>query len=85
MPLAAGRIEALDVFAEGMLYGSTERAMESGDFRLMWDEGDDAYRLFRPSADAGETIDVSARFRDELRSLRELLERSRLNIAESYA
>ena len=85
VPFAGGREKALDVFAEGMLYGSTERAVQSGDFRLMWDEAGDDYRLFRPLADAGETEDVSPRYGDELRSLRELLLRYHLKFAESYA
>ena len=69
-PLVAGRGPDRVVFAEGMLYGSTERALQVGGFRLMWDEQGDAYRLFRVSADPGETLDVSARFKRETGQLR---------------
>ncbi|MCK4775574.1 MAG: sulfatase-like hydrolase/transferase, partial [Candidatus Krumholzibacteria bacterium] len=69
-PLVAGRGPDRVVFAEGMLYGSTERALQVGGFRLMWDEQGDAYRLFRVSADPGETLDVSARFKREIDQLR---------------
>jgi len=85
VPFADGGQHDLDVFAEGMLYGSTERAVQNGDFRLMWDEQTDDYRLFRPSADTGETLDISPRFGDEFRSLRELLDRYHDNISKSYA
>ncbi len=85
VPFAGGRNKALDVFAEGMLYGSTERAVQNGDFRLMWDEAGDDYRLFRTSTDTAETEDVSRGHGDELLSLRELLLRYHLNFAESYA
>ena len=69
-PLVAGRGPDRVVFAEGMLYGSTERALQVGGFHLMWDEQGDAYRLFRVSADPGETLDVSARFKREIDQLR---------------
>lgn len=84
VPLTRGQVSGLDVFAEGMLYGSTERAVQAGDFRLMWDEEYDDYRLFRPSTDAGETEDVSQRYGEESRMLRELLDHYHIKIAERY-
>jgi arylsulfatase A-like enzyme len=60
----------LDVYAEGMLFGSTERSVMTGGFKLMWDQQGDVYRLYRTSVDTGEMIDIKQRFPAEARRLR---------------
>lgn len=71
-------------YAEGMLYGSTERALRAGGFRVMWDAQGDVYRLFRVSADFGETLDVSARFKRETEQLRSSLVRLHEFLLEDF-
>jgi arylsulfatase A-like enzyme len=72
-PLVDGKKRKLIVYSEGMLYGSSQRSLLSGDFRLMWHEQSGRYRLYRISADPGETIDVSTRFEAETTRMRNAL------------
>lgn len=60
MPLLADGGEDRPVFMEGMLYGETERGLIRIDRKLMYDAEADAYLLFDPTADPGETNDLSA-------------------------
>lgn len=44
------------VYSEGMLYGSTERALTVNGQKLMWDEQGNIYTLFDVLYDPGETV-----------------------------
>jgi arylsulfatase A-like enzyme len=59
------------VFSEAMLYGSTERSLVHGAYKLMYDEQDEQYRLFNALSDPDETIDLGLQEperRDAMRS-----------------
>ena len=58
------------VFSEAMLYGSTERSLLAGGYKLIYDEQDDSYRLFDVSEDPGESVDISEREPERLTQLR---------------
>jgi arylsulfatase A-like enzyme len=56
-----GAAPELPVFWEGMLYGSTERSLASGGYKLMYDEEGERYALYDLSWDVNETVDLAAR------------------------
>jgi arylsulfatase len=59
LPMIRGSGGDLDVFSEGMLYGSTERSLLSGGYKLMFDEqAAGQYALFDISADPLEMNDL---------------------------
>jgi arylsulfatase A-like enzyme len=60
LPLVRGRDPDRPVFSEAMLYGSTERSLQAGRFKLMWDEQGDRTSLFDVAADPGEENDLAA-------------------------
>ncbi len=70
-PMIEGQELDLPVFSEGMLYGSTERALIDGDHRLMWDEQGDVYRLFDLREDRAETVDVGAQNEATMKRMRQ--------------
>jgi arylsulfatase A-like enzyme len=72
-PLIEGKNRNLIVYSEAMLYGSSERSLLAGDFRLMWDEQGDKYRLYKMTDDSGETFDLSSRFSTETTRMRDVL------------
>lgn len=57
--MIASHRDPLPVFCEGMLYGSTERTLTSGGFKLMYDEQGEIYTLFDIMADPTEMKDVA--------------------------
>lgn len=52
--VAGGGADGLAVYNEGMLYGSTERALQEGNLRLMWDQQGDVYSLYDVAEDVME-------------------------------
>ncbi len=63
--------QSLPVFSEGMLYGSTERSLIEGGFKLMYDAQEEQPRLYNVLSDPGETVDLAAEQperRDTMRS-----------------
>jgi len=63
----------LPVFSEAMLYGSTERSLSSGEFKLMFDEQGQRFRLFDVSKDPAEIDDVAHRHPERTDRLRDAL------------
>lgn len=57
-PLIDSGTGDLPVYSEAMLYGSTERSLIEGHYKLMFDEQDDRYTLFDTDADPGEERDI---------------------------
>ncbi len=47
------------VYAEGMLYGTTERSLIDGGYKLMFDAEGERYALYDLARDPGETNDLS--------------------------
>jgi arylsulfatase A-like enzyme len=84
-PIIQGKSRELTVYAEGMLYGSTERSMSNSEFKLMWDQQGDKYTLFRPSADPEETLDILPRFKNETGQLRTALIKFHETLHEEFA
>lgn len=88
--VAGGGADSLAVYSEGMLYGSTERALQVDGLRLMWDEQGDAYHLYDVTADVmehhplgrGRAADV-ARLTDALVSMHTRLARDGLQRLQS--
>ena len=64
LPLIDGNGSDRAVYAEAMLYGSTERSLSASGYKLMWDEQTGRYLLFDVTADAGELHDVLRYNRD---------------------
>lgn len=61
VPLIRGRKTSLPVYAEGMLYGSTERSVIADEYKLMFDaQTEPSYRLFNTEFDPLERQDVAA-------------------------
>jgi len=56
-----------------MLYGSTERCLIEGAYKVMYDEQGDQWKLYDVSADAAETIDLSSRLPRHTESMRQHL------------
>lgn len=63
----------LPVFSEAMLYGSTERSLSSGEFKLMFDEQGQSFRLFDVAKDPAEIDDVADRHPERTEQLRDAL------------
>jgi arylsulfatase A-like enzyme len=66
--------EELPVYTEGMLYGSTERSLMDGRWRLMLDQQGDVWSLFDIDVDPGEFDDVAAADEARVASMRARLE-----------
>jgi arylsulfatase A-like enzyme len=58
-PMMRGEALRLPVFVHGMLYGSTERGLIDGRFKLMYDEQLPNFRLYDVFADPGESMDLA--------------------------
>lgn len=62
LPAVVGRGNARDLYADGMLYGSTERCLISDGYKLMFDaQRRPAYRLYHIVEDPNEISDVTGR------------------------
>jgi arylsulfatase A-like enzyme len=59
VPMINGESVELPVYAEGMLYGTTERCYITNDKKLMFDQYGDQYTLFDLSMDRAEMRDVA--------------------------
>lgn len=81
-PLFDGAELIQPIYSEGMLYGSTERTLIGGGFKLMWDEMGDEYRLFDVAADPGETNDVAAQHESVVADLRAAMTELQARLSE---
>jgi arylsulfatase A-like enzyme len=72
-PLNAAGGTSLSVYSEAMLYGSTERCLIEGAYKLMYDEQGEQWKLFDVNADPGETVDISSRLARRVESMRQRL------------
>jgi arylsulfatase A-like enzyme len=66
LPWIAGESEDLPVYAEAMLYGSTERALILHDKKLIYDQFGDQYQLFDTKGDPAELVDLGSGQKDRL-------------------
>jgi arylsulfatase A-like enzyme len=73
LPLIEGDDVVLPVFSQAMLYGETERSLGGGNFKLMYDEQEDSYRLFDIPADPAEAHDVASSHPGTVERLRDAL------------
>jgi arylsulfatase A-like enzyme len=74
LPVIAGTGGKRDLYADGMLYGSTERCLISGGYKLMFDaQADPAWRLYDLDGDPDETNDIAVRDAARLERLRKIL------------
>jgi len=59
--IRSGEAPDTPVYAEAMLYGSTERAWIEDGYKLLYDRQANVYELFDVASDPGETSDLSRR------------------------
>jgi arylsulfatase A-like enzyme len=69
------------VYAEGMLYGSTERAVVSGGYKLMFDEQDHRWTMYDLHADPEELIDITVGYPDTVHAMAKLLKDTHSRLA----
>jgi hypothetical protein len=84
VPLIAGREERLPVYSEAMLYGSTERVLIDGQYKLMCDEQEEKCKLFTIFADPTETSDVAEGRPQQVSTMRRQLNELHVRLAEDY-
>ena len=70
------RDEGRESYSEGIWYGSTERSLLAGGYKLMFDAQDESWRLFDVVSDPGETQDLAQRQPERTARLRQRLETS---------
>jgi arylsulfatase A-like enzyme len=58
MPFMASDSSGVPVYAEGVLYGSSERVLVVDGYKLMYDDQDPQLRLFDAERDQGERVDL---------------------------
>ena len=58
---ADGRQPGRPLYAEAMLYGSTERSLIRGDLKVLYDEQTDSCSLFDVASDPMELVDIADR------------------------
>lgn len=73
-----------DVYAEGMLYGSTERAVISDGYKLMFDEQERRWTLFDVSADPNELTDMAQERPDRAQRMAKLLRDTYSRLVEDF-
>lgn len=74
MPVLEAQDETRTAFAEGMLYGSTERVIIDAGYKLMFDEQQPHFRLYDPLADPSEQNDLAPMQVQRVDSLSQRLE-----------
>jgi len=74
----------LPVYSEAMLYGSTERSLISGGYKLMYDAQGVHWRLFDLRNDPLELHDLSNEELERLQELRQELQRAHLALNRGY-
>jgi arylsulfatase A-like enzyme len=84
LPLIRGKGTELPVFSEGLLYGSTERSLITGGYKLMYDEQGENYSLYDLSWDANETIDLAERQPERAREMGAALTALHSRLLEEY-
>jgi arylsulfatase A-like enzyme len=84
VPLVAGHDSRLAVYSEAMLYGSTERAVMQGEYKLMCDEQEERCRLFGVLVDPDETSDVAHERPRQASSMRQRLNELHTRLAADY-
>lgn len=84
VPVLKGLEQPRPWYAEGMLYGSTERSLAIGRHRLMWDQQDDVYQLFDVVNDPGELHDLLADLPAEAGRLKSHLEAHAFRLQEDF-
>jgi arylsulfatase A-like enzyme len=58
-----------DAYMEGMLYGSTERALIVDEYKIMFDEQGGSHRLYDTKSDPSEMVDLADRHPSRTREL----------------
>jgi hypothetical protein len=71
--MARAPAASLPVYSEAMLYGSTERCLLEGGYKLMYDQQGDQWRLYDARKDPLETVDLSAQLPQRVESMRRRL------------
>ena len=74
LSFAYGDRASRDTYAEGMLYGPSERSLISDGFKLLYDAGRDRYALYDTRQDPDEAEDLASTQPERLRQMREALE-----------
>lgn len=83
LQVLSGDCTERDNYAEGMLYGGTERALRSGNLRLMYDsERREPFTMFDVVNDPGETIDIREGRQEDDRAMRRELDALHKRLAE---
>ncbi len=77
-----GRIRS--VYSEAMLYGSTERSLIEGEYKLMYDQQERACRLFDVSADPDERVDLASEQPAHASAMRRNLESLHKRLTEDH-
>ena len=71
---ANGNAETMPVYAEAMLYGHTERSLQSNGLKLIHDMKDNSYKLYNTVEDPMDKTDIAASHPDEVSVLKTQLE-----------
>ena len=74
----------LPVYSEAMLYGSTERSLIDGGYKLMFDEQGTHWRLFDLEQDPLETTNLAEIQPERVDALRSRLEEAHRRLSEDY-
>lgn len=72
-PVIRGAPRGLPLYAEGVLYGESERSLQEGTLKLMLDAQEGTVQLFDVASDPGETVDLAGRRQAEAARLRKRL------------
>jgi len=84
LPLIDGGNADLFVYSEAMLYGSTERSVIAGNYKLMYDEQDDQYALYDTHTDRAEKRNVIGVHRPRAVKMQTLLSDLHGNLVGDY-
>jgi arylsulfatase A-like enzyme len=72
------------VYSEAMLYGSTERSLIEGGYKLMFDEQGPTWRVFDVTEDPSEKNDLAANQSERVSAMRRNLESLRTRLIEDH-
>jgi arylsulfatase A-like enzyme len=84
VPLLAGGAASEPVYAEGMLYGSTERSLQVDGYKLLVDVDEDRHALYEVESDPLERIDLARREPERARALRNQLTQLHERLRRDY-
>jgi arylsulfatase A-like enzyme len=82
--LITGEDHGRSVYSEAMLYGSTERSLIEGDYKLMYDQQEPDCRLFNLPADPNEHVNLAPEQSERVAAMRRNLESFHTRLTEDY-